>query len=84
MPYFHGILDMLQSYTLATPRQTHGLLTGRCGPTAASGAPLRRVSGLTRSDTEDLLDWLESQDACGQVFLSEVGMGFTFEYQSNG
>jgi hypothetical protein len=43
----------------------------------------RRLSGLTLGGAEDLLDWLESQDIAGQVYLSEGGRGFTVEYQGN-
>jgi hypothetical protein len=78
-----GNLTMLQHAALPTQRQTPGFLSARFRAYATAEIQPVRVSGLTSSDAEDLLDWLESQNLCGRVSLPEAASGFTIEYQGN-
>jgi hypothetical protein len=48
---------------------------------AATHRGLRRVWGLTKSEAEDLLDWLESQGCPGRLSFGEGGLSYTVEYE---
>jgi hypothetical protein len=75
-------MSMLQRCPLPTRRQAPGLRSARSALATPELQP-RRLSGLTSGGAEDLLDWLESQDITGRVYVSEGGRHFTVEYQGN-